>query len=91
LFTDSAKSVEHFLLNHGVTFNSHESRLYAGGQAFSAPVLTFEQENVEIHLTLLSTHHERMTLKSDPDGTPIERANRKAVESLLADDYVRDA
>ncbi len=86
LFTDNAKGVEHYLLNRGVTFAIHESRLYAAGQAFNAPVLALQRDNVEIHLTLLSTHDERMTLKSDADGKAIERAKRKTVESLLADD-----
>src|SRR5262249_28778848 len=78
LFTDNAKSVEHYLLNHGVAYGSEASRLYAGGKAFMAPVLRFERDTVEIHITLLSSRDQRMQLKGSPDGKPIERAKREA-------------
>jgi len=86
LFTDSGKNVEHYLLNHDTRFKSDELRLYSGDRAISAPVLTFERDNVEINMTLLSTRDLRTQLKTSPEGKPIERAKRAAVETLIAAD-----
>ena len=86
LFTDNAKSVEHYLLGHDIKFKSDELRLYAGDRAFSAPVMTFERDNVEIRMTLLSMSDRRTRLKTSPEGKPIERAKRAVVETLLAAD-----
>ena len=84
LFTDNGKNVEHYLLNHGIEFNSDETRLYAGDRPFSAPVLRFERDRVEIQMTLLSPRDQRTQLKTSPEGKPIERAKREAVETLIA-------
>lgn len=84
LFADNPKSAEHFLLNHGVEFRSAASRLYSGGMALNVPVLTFDRDGVEICVTLLSTRDQRMQLKTSPEGKPIERAKREAVEALIA-------
>jgi hypothetical protein len=86
LFTDNGKNVEHYLLNRAVPFRGDECRLYAGDMAFTAPVLSFERDGVEIHLTVLSLRDQRLQLKTSPDGRPIERARREAVAALLADE-----
>ena len=44
LFTDNAKSVEHYLLDRDIDFRSGETRLYAGDMPFTAPVLSFDRE-----------------------------------------------
>ena len=84
LFTDNAKSVEHSLLNRRIEFRSDESRLYAGDMALEVPVLSFDRDGVEIHLTVLSSRDQRMQLKTSPQGRPLERARREAVAALLA-------
>lgn len=86
LFTDNAKSVEHYLLNHGIEFRSDESRLYAGDRALDAPVLSFERDGVEMHMTLLSPRDQRTQLKTSPEGRPRARARREAVAALLEAD-----
>lgn len=86
LFTDNEKSVEHYLLNRGIEFSCDGSRLYAGDRPISAPVLVFERDTVEISLTLLSPRDQRTQLKASPEGKPIERAARAAVEALIAAD-----
>ncbi len=88
LFTDSAKSVEHFLLNRRIDFRTDESRLYAGDMALEVPVLSFDRDGVEIHLTILSSRDQRMQLKTSPQGRPLERARREAVAALLAADDI---
>jgi hypothetical protein len=85
LFCDNAKSVEHYLLDQGVQFRSAEARLYAGDMALLAPVLVFNRDGYDIHLTLLSPRDLRLPLKTTPAGKPLERAKADAVEVLIAE------
>jgi hypothetical protein len=85
LFCDNAKSVEHYLLDQGVQFRSAETRLYAGDMALLAPVLVFNRDGYDIHLTLLSPRDLRLPLKTTPAGKPLERAKADAVEMLIAE------
>ena len=84
LFTDNTKGVGHYLLNRSIDFRSGEARLYAGDMALDAPVLSFERDGVEIHLTLLSPRELRSQLKASAGGRPIERVKREMVEALIA-------
>ena len=84
LFTDNAKSVEHFLLNRGIEFRGDESRLYAGDMMVHVPVLSFDRDGVEVHMSVLSSRDRRLQLKTSPQGRPLERARREAVAALLA-------
>ena len=84
LFCDSAKSVEHYLLDRDIRFRGGETRLYAGDMPFAAPVLSFNREGYDVHLTLLSPRDLRLPLKTGVAGKPIERARRDAVEALIA-------
>lgn len=85
LFCDNAKSVEHYLLDHDIRFHTAETRLYAGDMPLAAPVLTFNRDGYDIHLTLLSPRDLRLPLKITPAGKPIERAKPEAVEMLIAE------
>jgi hypothetical protein len=85
LFSDSGKSVEHYLLGRNIRFRSRESRLYAGDMPLVAPVLTFVREGYEVHLTLLSPRDLRAQLKTSIEGKPLERAKPEAVASLIAE------
>lgn len=84
LFSDSAKSVEHYLLDHDIRFRSAETRLYVGDMPLAAPVLIFDRDGYDIHLTLLSPRDLRLSLKSGVAGKPIERAKADAVAALIA-------
>lgn len=86
VFTDNAKTVEHYLLDCDVTFRSGETRLYAGDMEIQAPILSFDRAGIEIHLTVLSLRELRTQLKTSAAGKPIERAKREAVEALVATD-----
>jgi hypothetical protein len=86
LFTDNMKSVEHYLLDCDIDFRSGETQLYAGDLPLVAPVLSFNRDGVDIHLTLLLPREQRCQLKASVEGKPIERARREAVETLLAAD-----
>jgi hypothetical protein len=84
LFSDSMKSVEHYLLDHDIRFRGGETTLYAGDMPLSAPVLSFNRQGYDVHLTLLSSRDLRSHLKTSPAGKPIDRARREAVEALIA-------
>ena len=83
LFTDNAKSVEHYLLDRRIEFRSGETRLYAGDMPLDAPMLSFTRAGIDIHLTLLTPRELRSQLKASAEGKPIERARRTAVEALI--------
>src|SRR5258705_9989389 len=80
LFCDNAKSVEHYLLDQGVQFRSAEARLYAGDMALLAPVLVFNRDGYDIHLTLLSPRDLRLPLKTTPAGRPLDRPKADPAE-----------
>lgn len=84
LFTDAAKSVEHFLLSRAINFHGGETRLYAGDMLLDAPVLSFTRDGIDIHLTVLSLRELRCQLKASAEGKPIGRATREVVAALIA-------
>jgi hypothetical protein len=84
LFTDNAKSVELYLIDRQIPYQTAQSRLYSGGQLRTFPVLTVNDENTDILLTVLATQDLRSPLKTNPEGKAIERAKLQAVEALLA-------
>lgn len=84
LFTDNAKSVEHYLLDRNINFRTGETRLYAGDMPLAAPMLSFNRDDIDIHLTVLSPRELRSQLKASAEGKPIERARRETVEALIA-------
>ncbi len=83
LFAESDKAVEFELLNRGIRYRTGTARLYAGEIPIEAAVLSFEQDDVTVHLTLLSPRQMRGHLKSSPGGRVIDRANQQAVAALL--------
>jgi hypothetical protein len=85
LFCDNAKNVEHYLLDQGVSFHTAEMRLYAGHMTLLAPVLVFNRDSYDIHLTLLSPRDLRLPLRTTPAGKPLERAKADVVEMLIAE------
>jgi len=84
LFTDSTKSVEHYLLGQGIQFRGGEARLFAGDLPISAPVLSFDRDGDEFQLTVLTPRDLRLPLRMSAGGKPIDRAKPAVVEALLA-------
>lgn len=83
LYTDNGKMVGHYLLDRKIEFRCGESRLYAGITPLDAPVLSFERDGIEVHLTVLSLRELRSQLKASAEGRPIERARRDVVRALI--------
>jgi hypothetical protein len=85
LFTDSAKAVELYLIDRGISYRTAQSRLYCGSEPLTAPTYTVEDDGTEIELTVLSPRELRGPLKASPEGRGIERAKLPAVEQLLSE------
>lgn len=83
LYTDSSKDVEINLLNRDIPFNSGTRHYYAGREAREAPWVSFDRDGVEVRLIILEPRDLRTTLKTSPEGKPLERARRAAVAALL--------
>jgi hypothetical protein len=78
LFPDSAKEVEIFLLDQGISFhhaNPKSDRVEA--------VLAIDDEDMPANLIILSPRDERINFKTH-DGRPRERARVEAVEAICA-------
>ena len=86
LFAEPQKAVELELLNKGIRFDTGAVPLYAGDMPIDAGVLSFDRDAVTVHLTLLTPRELRSRLKTSPGGKPLERANREALEKLLAEE-----
>lgn len=84
LFTDSAKSVELFLIDRQVPYRTAQARLYCGAETVTAPVFRYADGDTDIEITVLSPRELRAPLRATPEGRAIERAKARAVEELLA-------
>ena len=84
LFADSGKEVEIFLLNRNIPYETEELRHYSGGQARAVSVLTMDWDGTPVRAAVFSVNDERSTLKTSPQGRPLERAGLDAVRALVA-------
>jgi hypothetical protein len=84
LFTESAKTVELYLIDRNIPYRTSQRRLYCGAEPLTVPVYTLDDEGIEIELTVLSPREQRGTLRASAEGKDIERAKPAAVEQLLA-------
>ncbi len=85
LFTESAKVVEHYLIDRRIPYRASQSRLYASDAPCIVPVFTVDDDGTEIELTVLSLRDQRGPLRTSPEGKPIERAKLETVENLLSE------
>lgn len=84
LYTDSAKAVEIYLLDNDVGYKAGQARLYCGTELCTLPTFTIDDDGVEIVIVVLALDDLRRPVRTTPDGKPIERVRRPAVEALLA-------
>lgn len=84
LFTDNAKALELYLIDRRIPYRTAQCRIYAGDELRTVPVYTVNDGNIDIQLTVLSTHDLRAPLRTNPEGKAIERAKTQAVAALLA-------
>jgi hypothetical protein len=88
LFPDSAKEVEIFLLDRGLTFTTKEARRYSGDRARAVSLISLTWEGVPLRLSVLDPRDERVTLKTSQAGKVMERAGIAEVSALLSGENV---
>jgi hypothetical protein len=83
LFTDNAKAVELFLIDRNISYQTGQSRLYAGHETRLPPVYSIKVGDADIELTVLDARDLRAPLRATAEGRIIERVRLSAVEALL--------
>ncbi len=86
LFPQSAKEVELFLLDRGISYTTHEARRYSGDRMHPASVFSLLWEGTPVRLAVLDPRDERVALKTSQAGRVLERAGIGEVRALLRDD-----
>src|SRR5919204_2731593 len=86
LFPDSAKDVEIFLLDRGISFATHEARRYSGDRAHPVSVITLAWDAAPVRLSVFDPRAERLALKTSLSGRPLERAGLAEVSAFLSID-----
>src|ERR671924_630004 len=84
LFPDSAKDVEIFLLDRGISFATHEARRYSGDRAHPVSVITLAWDEAPVRLSVFDPRAERLALKTSLSGRVLERAGLAEVSALLS-------
>ena len=84
VFADSGKELEIFLLNRNIPFQASESRHYSGNQERAVSVLSMDWEGTPVRVAVYWPGDERRSLKTSPQGRPLERAGLDAVRTLVA-------
>ena len=83
LFPESAKAVELFMVNRGLTYVVSEQRHYCGDEPRQVSILKTDWDGVPVNLAVYGANDERKTLKTSIGGRPLDRAGSGAVEALL--------
>jgi hypothetical protein len=87
LFPDSAKDVEIFLLDRGVSFATHEGRRYSGDTVHPVSVITLVWDTVPLRLSVFDPRVERLAIKTSLAGRVLERAGVSEVSALLCREH----
>ena len=83
LYTDSAKAVEIFLIDNDIAYRAGQRRVFCGEESRTVPTFTIDDDGVEVELVVLALDDLRQPVRTTPEGKPMERARRSAVEALL--------
>lgn len=83
LFPDSAKEVEIFLLDRGITFTTHEARRYSGDRARAVGLISLTWQGIPVRLSVFDPRDERVALKTSQAGRVMDRAGIAEVGAIL--------
>jgi hypothetical protein len=84
LFPGSPKDVEIFLLERGLSFDTHEGRRFSGDRAHAMSVFSLLWHDTPLKLAVFDPRDERLALKTSQAGRVLERAGVAEVASLLS-------
>ena len=83
LFPDSVKEVEIFLLDRNLTYDTQESRRFAGDRAHAVSVLSLLWDSAPLKLSIFDPRDERVALKTSLAGRVMDRAGIAEVGALV--------
>lgn len=83
LFPDSVKEVEIFLLDRNLTYETRETRRYAGDRAHAVSVLSLSWYGAPLRLSIFDPRDERIALKTSQAGRVMDRAGIAEVGALV--------
>jgi hypothetical protein len=86
LFADSAKDVEIFLLNQGITYEAGEMRVSVRDEWPTRPKLTFSLGGSTITAAVFLPHELRQVYKSSAEGKAQKRVSIEWLEAAIARD-----
>jgi hypothetical protein len=82
LFTDSAKEVELFLLNHGLDYTPRQRRVYRGVEQCIIPVFAITTDDADFSISVFASIDLRLRLRNTLQGRPFRHAGLKAVLAM---------
>ena len=82
LFPESPKEVELFLLDHRITYDTHEVKRYSGDRTRAVAVLDLDWQGAPLKLFVFDPRDERLALKTSIAGRVSERAGLAEVSAL---------
>ena len=83
LFPDSAKEVEIFLLDRGISFTTQEGKRFSGDRARAVSLISLDWEGFPVRLSVFDPRDERVTLKTSQAGKVMDRAGIAEVSAIL--------
>ena len=83
LYTENEKAVELYLIGRGGVYRAGQRRLWVGDTVHTVPAFTVDDGGVEIEIVVLGVDDIRTTVRTTPEGKPLERARAQAVAALL--------
>lgn len=86
LFPDSVKEVEIFLLDRNLSYETRETRRYAGDRAHAVSVLSLQWDGAPLRLSIFDPRDERVALKTSQAGRVMDRAGIAEVGALVRND-----
>ena len=83
LFPDSVKEVEIFLLDRNLSYETRETRRYAGDRVHAVSVLSLLWDGAPLRLSIFDQRDERVALKTSQAGRVMDRAGIAEVGALV--------
>jgi hypothetical protein len=84
VFADSGKDLEMYLLNRNIPYQTSELRHYSGDQERAVSVLSVDWQGIPVRVAVYWSDDERRSVRTSPQGRPLERADLNAVRALVA-------
>lgn len=83
LFPESAKDVELFLMNRGLSYTTREARRFSGDRSHPVSIFSLDWEGAPVRLSVFDPRAERVALKTSLAGRVQQRAGAAEVAALL--------